>query len=356
MSAKRDYYEVLGVGKNSEQAEIKQQYRKMALKFHPDRNKSSEAAEHFKEISEAYAVLSDSEKRSLYDQHGHAGVDGKYSSEDIFRGARGNFGDVFGDMFGGSRGFGNIFDMFGGSRQAQQQGRDMLHEVTVTLDDVLRGKKISFDAKKDIACDTCKATGCAPGTSKRSCSTCGGAGQVRQTRRMGPASFVTVAPCNQCRGEGQMIETPCKNCHGSGVTKGNKHIEFNIPSGITDGDYTVQGEGEFVPGGASGDLIVRVTVTGHPTFRRDEDDIYCDKEISMVHAVLGGETSVPTLEGVEKIKVEPGTQPNTFVKLKSMGLPNMRSSRRGDQHVRLVVKIPKNLTKQQKKSLEEFNS
>ncbi len=352
MSAKRDYYEVLGVGKNAEQAEIKQQYRKMALKFHPDRNKNSDAPEHFKEISEAYAVLSDSEKRSLYDQHGHAGVDGKYSSEDIFRGARSNFSDIF----KGSGGFGNIFDMFGGSGQEQQQGRDMLHRVTVTLDDVLRGKKISFDTKKNIACDTCSATGCAPGTSKRLCNTCGGAGQVRQTRRMGPASFVTVAPCMQCRGEGEMIEKPCKNCGGSGTTRGKKHIEFNLPSGITDGDYTVQGEGEFIPGGVSGDLIVRVVVAKHPTFRRDEDDIYCDKEISMVHAVLGGETSVPTLEGTQKIKVDSGTQPNTFVKLKSMGLPNIQYHKRGDQHVRLVVKIPKNLTKQQKKLLDEFSS
>ena len=180
--------------------------------------------------------------------------------------------------------------------------------------------------------------------------------RLLQDARAGPASFVTVAPCRQCRGEGQMIEMPCKNCNGSGATKGMKHIEFDIPRGITDGDYTIQGEGEFVPGGASGDLIVRVTVVKHQTFRRDDDDIYCDKEISMVHAVLGGETSVPTLEGVQKINVDPGTQPNTFVKLKSMGLPNIRFGKRGDQHVRLVVKIPENLTKQQKKLLEEFNS
>ncbi|MDI1496046.1 MAG: chaperone protein DnaJ [Cenarchaeum symbiont of Oopsacas minuta] len=355
MSAKRDYYEVLGVTKGADQNEIKSQYRKMALKFHPDRNKSAEAAEHFKEISEAYAVLSDSEKRTLYDQHGHAGVEGRYSSEDIFQGARGNFSDIFGDVFRGSGGFGNIFDMFGSSN-AQSQGRDMLHKVTVTLDDVLCGKKISIDAQKNIACNTCNATGCEPGTAKRACATCNGAGQVKQTRRMGPASFMTVAPCPKCHGDGQMIDKPCKDCNGSGTKRGNKHIEFDLPKGITDGDYTVQGEGEFMPNGMNGDLIVRVTVARHSTFRRDETDIYYDKEISMVHAVLGGETTVPTLDGTKKIKVEPGTQPNTFVKLKSMGLPSLRSNKRGDQHVRLVIKIPDNLSKQQRKLLEEFDS
>ncbi len=339
MSAKRDYYEVLGVTKSSSIGEIKQQYRKLALKFHPDRNNSSEAPEHFKEISEAYAVLSNTEKRQLYDQHGHAGVDGRYSSEDIFQGARGDFSDIFGRGGGGFN---------------QQRGSDLLFETSVTLEDVLHGKKIEIDLQKQIQCDTCQGSGCKPGTNKKTCATCNGQGQVRQTRNMGFASFVTAAPCSTCRGQGSIIETPCGDCKGQGKKKGSKKVTFEIPPGIDTGDYTVPDEGNEVPGGSNGDLIVRVRVQPHSKFNRDGKDIFYDHDISMVDAALGCEIVVPTLEGTEKIKVNSGSQPNTIIKLKGKGVSHINSRGKGDQYVRIVVNVPKKLNKHQKNLLDEF--
>ena len=361
MSAKRDYYEVLGVSKTSSPDEIKNQYRKLALKFHPDRNQSADAGEHFKEISEAYAVLSDTSKRQLYDQHGHDGVDGRYSTEDIFRGAGGNFDDIFSDLFGrqgrgGGGGFDSIFEnLFGGGDGfGQQRGSDMLHETSVTLEDVLHGKQIELDLQKYVDCPDCDGSGCVSGSSKITCNDCRGQGQVRVTRNMGGATFVTVQPCRKCQGQGQMFENPCKKCN-SGKVKGKKHLSFNLPPGIDDGDYVVQGEGQSVPDGISGDLIVRVRVKDHPRFRRDETDIYCDANISMLDATLGTQIQVSTLDGTEKLKIEGGTQPNTILKIKGQGLPKLHSSKRGDQFVRVVVEIPKKLSKQQKNLLKDFD-
>ncbi|MFB5598263.1 MAG: DnaJ C-terminal domain-containing protein, partial [Nitrosopumilaceae archaeon] len=316
MSAKRDYYEVLGVSKTASENEIKSQYRKLALKFHPDRNKSNEAAEHFKEISEAYAVLSDSEKRKIYDQYGHAGVDGRYSTEDIFQEASGNFNDIFSDLFGRSGGMDSIFESlfgrggfggFGGFRQ--RKGADMLYETSITLEDVLNGKKMEIDVQKDIECDTCNGSGCATGTSKITCSSCNGQGQMRQSRKMGFASFVTVVPCTKCKGQGKIVEKPCKSCKGIGKRKGTRHVSFDVPAGIDSGDYTIPGEGEYVPDGNNGDLIVRIHIQPHSQFKRDGSDLFFDQKISMIDAVLGKEMNVPTLEKSEKIKIEQGTQP-----------------------------------------------
>ena len=355
MSSKRDYYEVLGVSKTSPTDEIKNQYRKLALKFHPDRNKSSEAPEHFKEISEAYAVLSNAEKRQLYDQHGHAGVDGRYSSEDIFQGARGDFSDVFGRGGGGFDSiFESIFGRGGGFGSNQQRGSDILYETSVTLQDVLHGKKIEIDLQKQIECDICIGSGCKPGTNKKTCATCNGQGQVRQTRNMGFASFVTAAPCSTCRGQGSIIETPCGECRGQGKKKGIKKVTFEIPPGIDSGDYTVQEEGNEIPGGINGDLIVRVRVQSHPKFKRDGKDIFYDHDVSMVDVALGCNIVVPTLEGTEKIKIDSGSQPNTIIKLKGKGVSHINSRGRGDQYVRIVVNIPKKLNKHQKNLLDEF--
>ncbi len=301
MSAKRDYYEVLGVSKDTELNEIKSQYRKLALKFHPDRNKSSEAAEHFKEISEAYAVLSDTKKRQLYDQHGHAGVDGRYSTEDIFRGAGANFDDIFSDLFGGrgrrtTGGFDSIFEnLFGGGGQGfggfgRQRGSDMLHETYVSLEDVLNGKRMELDLQKNVDCPDCNGSGCFPGTSKIKCSDCDGQGQVRVSRNMGFSTFVTVQPCRK----------------------------------------------------------------PHPKFKRDGRDIFYDAQISMMDASLGKKFEVPTLEGFDKISVESGSQPNSIIKLKGKGLPGRGFRGRGDQYVRLVVNIPKKLNKHQKDLLREL--
>ena len=354
MSAKRDYYEVLGVSKSSSVDEIKKQYRKLALKFHPDRNKSKEAPEHFKEISEAYAVLSDTEKRQLYDQHGHAGVDGRYSSEDIFQGARGDFSDIFGRSGGG---FDSIFEsIFGrsGGGFSQQRGSDILYETSVTLEDVLHGKKMEIDLQKQIQCDVCNGSCCKPGTNKKTCSTCNGQGQVRQTRNMGFASFVTAGPCPTCNGQGSMVETPCPTCNGQGKKKGSKKVTFEIPPGIDSGDYTVPEEGNEVPDGSNGDLIVRIRVQPHLKFNRDGKDIFYDQDVSMVDATLGCEIVVPTLEGTEKIKVDSGSQPNTIIKLKGKGVSHINSRGTGDQYVRIVVNIPKKLNKHQKNLLDEF--
>ncbi len=306
MSAKRDYYEVLGVSKDTQLNEIKSQYRKLALKFHPDRNKSSEAAEHFKEISEAYAVLSDTKKRQLYDQHGHAGVDGRYSTEDIFRGAGANFDDIFSDLFGGrgrrtTGGFDSVFEnLFGGGQGfggfGRQRGSDMLYETSVSLEDVLNGKKMDLDLQKNVDCPDCNGSGCSPGTSKIKCSDCDGQGQVRVSRNMGFSTFVTVQACRKCSGQGMMIEKPCKKCK-LGKVKGIKHISFELPAGIDNGDYVISGEGESIPGGANGDLIIRVNIQSHPKFKRDGRDIFYDAQISMTDASLGKKFEVPTLEG-----------------------------------------------------------
>ena len=349
MAAKRDYYEVLGVTKTSSTDEIKQQYRKLALKFHPDRNTSSDAGEHFKEISEAYAVISDPEKKQVYDQHGHAGVDGRYSSEDIFQGAQGGgFDNIFESIFG--RGGGGGF----GFNQQQQQGSDLLYETHVTLEDVLHGKKMEINLQKQIQCDICSGSGAKPGTNKKTCVTCNGQGQVRQTRNMGFASFVTAAPCSACRGQGSIIETPCNECKGQGRKRGSKTVTFEIPPGIDSGDYTVSGEGNEIPDGVNGDLIVRVRVQPHSKFNRDGKDIFYDHDLSMIYAALGCEITVPTLEGNEKIKVDAGSQPNTIIKLKGKGVTHINSRGKGDQFVRIVVNVPKKLSKHQKNLLDEF--
>ena len=361
MSTKRDYYEVLGVQKNASQDEIKAQYRKLALKFHPDRNKSHDAGEHFKEISEAYAILSDAEKRKLYDTHGHAGVDGRYSSEDIFRGARVNFEDIFGGFGGG--GFDSIFESlfgrggfggFGGGGFGRERGADLVYDTSITLEDVLKGKREEIDIRKDIDCENCKGSGCTPGTSMRTCTVCNGHGQVRSSRSTGFSTFVTVHPCNTCRGQGKIIERPCSKCKGTGKQKGTKHLSFDIPPGVDTGEYTIRGEGESVPNGVNGDLIVRIRVKPHEKFKRDDTDIFYDQNISMIDATLGKTITVPILEGTEKISVEAGSQPNTIIKLKGKGLPHQNSRGKGDQYIRLVVNIPSKLDKQQKKILEEL--
>lgn len=348
MAAKRDYYEVLGVSRDANPDEIKSQYRKLALKFHPDRNKSGEAAEHFKEITEAYAVLSDPQKRGLYDSGGHDGVSGRYSQEDIFSGMGSSFSDMFQNMFGGGG-----FDIFGGG-EGHARGGDILHEVSVDLEDVAKGKDIRMTLNKEVACSGCHGSGCAPGSSKKRCGKCRGQGQVRHVNRMGFTSFVSVAPCRECRGTGAVNQRPCRECRGMGRRRGSKNISFSIPKGVVDGNYRIPGEGNEVPDGTNGDLIVRVTVRPHPSFNRDGTDLHYDKRITMAEAALGGKFTVPTLDGQETIKVDAGSQPNTIIKIGGKGLPRMNSWGRGDMYARLVVEIPKKLNKRQKELLKEF--
>lgn len=358
MSAKRDYYEVLGLQKSASQEEIKSQYRKLALKFHPDRNKSPEAAEHFKEVSEAYAVLSDTEKRKIYDAYGHAGVDGRYSTEDIFQGSKVNFQDIFGSGFesvfanlfgGGGFRFGNFDFGFG-----RERGDDLVYDAELTLEDVLRGKQEEVELPSENPCSECKGSGATPGTGTRTCTVCNGHGQVRTSRSSGFSTFVTVHPCNTCRGQGKIIERPCSRCKGSGKQKGTRHFSFEIPAGIENGEYRIKGQGEPMSNGINGDLIVRIKVRPHDKFKRDGADLFYDEDISMIDAALGKKIVVPTLEGTEKLDVEAGSQPNTIIKLKGKGLPHPGSHGKGDQYVRLVVNIPKKLDKHQRKTLEEL--
>jgi len=362
MSSKRDYYEVLGVSKSSTPDEIKSQYRKLALKFHPDKNKSPDAAEHFKEISEAYAVLSDSEKRKLYDTYGHAGVDGKYSTDDIFQGSRANFEDIFGSSGGFESIFESIFGRGGGFRfggfdfggSGRVRGADLVYDTTLTLEETFKGKKEEIDLPRLVNCDTCNGSGCAPGTSVRTCSVCNGHGQTRVSRSSGFSTFVTVQPCNTCKGQGKIIERPCSKCKGAGKQKTTKKFSFEIPAGVEDGEYRIPGEGESVQDGVNGDLIVRIRVQPHDKFKRDGSDIFYDANISMIDAALGKNIMVETLEGQEKLEVESGSQPNTIIKLKGKGLPRQSGRGRGDEYVRLVINIPTKIDKQQRKLLEEL--
>jgi len=255
-------------------------------------------------------------------------------------------GSIFENLFGGRgrQGFGGF---------GRQRGSDLLHETFVSLEDVLNGKRMDLDLQKNVDCPDCNGSGCFPGTSKIKCSDCDGQGQVRISRNMGFSTFVTVQPCRKCSGRGMMIEKPCKKCK-LGKVKGTKHISFELPAGIDNGDYVISGEGESIPDGVSGDLIIRVNVQPHPKFKRDGRDIFYDTQLSMIDASLGKNLEVPTLEGFSKITVEPGSQPNTIIKLKGKGLHGRGFRGRGDQYVRLVVNIPKKLSKHQKDLLKDL--
>ena len=258
----------------------------------------------------------------------------------------GGFDSIFESIFGRGGGFG----------EQQQRGSDLLYQTLITLEDVLSGKKMEIELKKIIECNICNGSGCKPGTRQRTCNTCNGQGQVRKTRSMGFASFVTVESCSSCRGKGSIIETPCSDCKGSGKKKGTKKITFDIPPGVDNGDYTIPNEGDEIPGGINGDLIVRIRVQPHQNFKRDNADIFYDQNISMIDAALGLKVTVPILNGTEKIKIDSGIQPNTIIKLKGKGLPRMNSRGRGDQYVRVVVNIPKKLSKHQQNLLDEFQN
>lgn len=335
----------MGVSRDADAGEIKSQYRKLALKFHPDRNKSSEAPEHFKEISEAYAVLSDPEKRQLYDQGGHEGVSGQYTQEDIFGGMGSDFNDSFWNIFGGMGGMGGV-----------RRGADIVHEVTIDLEDTLREKEVTINLNKDVLCESCGGSGCTPGTGRKTCHKCGGRGQTQKTRRMGFASFVTASTCGSCRGSGSIIQKPCRSCRGNGKRRGSSSVTVTLPKGVDTGNYQMPGYGNVMPGGSSGDLIVSVTVRKHPVFRRDGSDLYRDLHVSMADAALGGKFRMRTLDGTETIKIDSGCQSNTMIKMGGKGLPRRGSWGRGNLYTRVVVDIPRKLNRRQKELLREFQA
>ena len=361
MTTKRDYYEILGAKKNASLDEIKKAYRGMALRYHPDRvpaDQKKEAEEKFKEISEAYAVLSDSQKRALYDQYGHAGIDQRFTAEDIFKGA--DFSSIFeglGDFgFGGGifeEIFGDFgFDIFGGSRarQSGRRGRDLEIEINITLEEAATGIEKSIQVPRYETCTTCQGTGAKPGTKKSTCPQCRGSGRVV----MSSGFFQLTQTCNRCRGQGYVISTPCSNCHGEGRSKVTRKIKLDIPAGVyTGSQLRIRGEGEA--GTLSrGNLYVLINVRSHDIFQRQNNDIICQVDISVVKAILGGEVEVPTLNGSVKMKIPPGTQPNRIFRLRDKGIPDLHGRGRGDELVRVNVKIPTRLSSQERELIEEF--
>jgi molecular chaperone DnaJ len=352
MAEKKDYYEILGVGKKSSEAEIKDAYRKLAMQFHPDRNKDAGAEDRFKEISEAYAVLSDPQKRQTYDQLGHQGFDQRYTSEDIFRGA--DFDSVFRDM-----GFGDIFRTFfggGGFREQVNRGQDLEYEMDLTLEEAAKGVEKEIEIPRTEHCEVCGGSGAQPGTHPKICPRCGGSGRVQTMRQSPLGTFMQVAVCPTCRGRGKIIDAPCSNCRGSGLVKKRRKITVKVPAGIDEGLHLrLRGEGEAAANnGEPGDLYVSVHIKPNPQFIRDGDDLYHVALISFPQAVLGADVSVPTLEGPTTIKIHPGTQVGETFRVKNRGMPRFRSYGRGDLIVRVGIAVPDKITVKQQELLEQL--
>ncbi|MGQ9781254.1 MAG: molecular chaperone DnaJ [Nitrososphaeria archaeon] len=357
MSVKKDYYEVLGVPRDATKEQIKDAYRKLALQYHPDRNKSPDAEEKFKEISEAYAVLSDDEKRRQYDMLGHSGFDQRYTTEDIFRGA--DFESILRDL-GFDFGFDSIFDFFfgrGGLRRERVRGRDLNYELDITLEEAARGVQKEIDVPKIERCEVCNGTGASPGTRPKTCTNCRGTGQVQKVRSSGFARFVEITTCPTCRGSGTIIEVPCKECRGTGVTRERRKIIVKVPAGIDEGyQLRLEGQGDALPnGGPPGDLYVQIGILPHQHFKREGDNLHYQLTISFTQAALGTEISIPTLEGNTTLKIPPGTQPGEIIKLSGKGMPKLNKYGRGDLLVHVRVSVPKKLTQRQRELLQELS-
>jgi len=350
--SKRDYYDVLGVDRQATDQQLKSAYRKLALKFHPDRNPGdAKAEETFKEAAEAYAVLADTQKRSLYDRFGHAGVNaagagGAGFDPTIFA----DFSDIFsglGDMFG----FG---DILGGRRRrgGPQRGSDLRYDLEITFEESADGTEASIVVPREETCETCTGTGAAPGTTAETCSQCRGTGQLRYQQ-----GFLTVArPCSTCRGTGKTIAKPCTACRGAGRIARERKLTVKIPAGIATGQQMrLTGEGEHgTAGGPTGDLYVVVHVQEHPFFHREDDDLYCELPIHFPTLALGGTVKVPTLKSRENLNIPAGTQPGTRFRLRGKGMPNVNGRGHGDLHVVARAAVPKKLTREQKQLLEEL--
>lgn len=349
--AQRDYYEVLGVAKSASEAELKKAFRRLAMKYHPDKNQGDKGAEEkFKEAKEAYDVLSDSNKRAAYDQFGHAGVNqsaaggaggfhgGSAGFSDIFE-------DIFGDIFGGGGGR-------GGGRSRAQRGSDLRYGIELSLEEAVNGKSVDITVPTFVQCDGCGGSGARKGTGKKTCSTCGGSGQIR----MQQGFFSVSQSCPTCYGAGSVIADPCHTCQGQGRKQGNKKLNVKIPAGVDNGDrIRLSGEGEAgVFGGGPGDLYVQVQVKAHPIFSRDGLDLHCDVPISFVTAALGGELDVPTLDGRVKLKIPAETQTGKQFRLRSKGVKAIRGGQQGDLLCKVIVETPVNLTREQKEHLQEF--
>jgi molecular chaperone DnaJ len=353
--ANKDYYDVLGVSRDASKEAVKDAYRKLALQFHPDRNKSPEAEEKFKEITEAYAVLSDDEKRRQYDAYGKEGVYQRYSQEEIFRGA--NFEDIFRGM--GFGGFDDLFAQFFGGGPGGRPGRgdDLTYHLHLNLEDVTKDVSKEIEIPRTEVCGTCNGDGARPGTSPQRCGTCGGTGQVQKVQSAGFARLVRVTACNRCGGRGYTVDSPCRDCKGSGTVSRKRKILVTIPAGIDDGHtLRLRGEGNAGENGIPpGDLYVVVNIPPHRLFRRQDSDILLETKVGVVDAILGTELGVPTLYGDVKLEIPPGTQPGTVFKVRGKGLPRLGGWGNGDQYVSVGVTIPRNLTGAQKDLLRKFS-
>ena len=344
--AKRDYYEVLGVNRDATEEDIKKAYRKHAMKWHPDRNPDNPKAEdHFKEAKEAYEVLADGNKRAAYDQFGHAGID-PHAGGGTGPGA--GFGDIFSDIFS------DIFGGARGGRSAVFRGADLRYNLELTLEQAAHGFDTKIRIPAAAICDTCKGSGARPGTQPATCPTCRGAGQVRVSQ--GPFSIAQTCP--RCHGSGSIIPNPCGPCSGTGRVKLQKTLAVKIPAGVDEGDRVrLSGEGEpGVNGGPPGDLYVQVHIKPHPVFQRDHDDLHCEMPVSITTAALGGEISIPTLDGSAKIRIPAETQSGKTFRLKAKGIKGVRSQAAGDLFCHVVVETPVNLTERQRQLLREFES
>ncbi|MCO5381683.1 molecular chaperone DnaJ [Methanosarcina sp. Z-7115] len=347
MATTRDYYEILGLSKDTSAEDIKKTYRKLALQYHPDRNKEAGAEEKFKEVSEAYAVLSDPEKRAQYDRLGHAGIDGQYSAEDIFRGA--DFG-----------GYGDIFEMFfGGGRRGPvgpRRGSDLQYDLYITFEEAAFGVRKDIDIHRTERCSACSGTGAKEGTTPKRCPTCGGTGQVRTTRSGLGMQFVSTTTCSTCHGRGQIIESPCPVCNGAGRVQNRRKITVNVPGGADSGmTLRLTGEGDSgEPGAPAGDLYVVLHVMEHKYFKRVDYDVISELPISFTQAALGADVMVDTLYGKVKMNIPAGTQTHSVFRLKDKGIQHLHGHRKGDQLIRAIIKTPTKLNQEQKELLREF--
>ena len=363
MANKRDYYEVLGVSKGASADEIKKAYRKLAVKYHPDKNPGDkEAEEKFKEAAEAYSVLSDPDKKARYDQFGHAGVEGAGPD---FSGGFGDLNDILNEMFGGAfgGGFGG-FGGFGGGRGGQRQqkvhrGRDIRVRVKLTLEEIAKGVEKEISIEKSVPCSDCGGRGAKNSSDVKTCPACNGTGQVQRVVNTFLGQTVTYSTCQQCGGEGKIINNPCRTCGGSGLVRKRETIKVKIPAGVEAGmQLTLHGEGHAAKNnGVNGDLLVVIEEQEHPNLKREGNNLFYTKIISVPEAILGGDVEIPGIDGTYKIKVEPGTQSGSVVKLKGRGLPTVNGyGGTGDLYVKFAVWIPKKVDKEDKATLEALRS
>ncbi len=346
--AKRDYYEVLGVGREATENDLKKAYRQLARKYHPDVNPGNkEAEERFKEINEAYEVLSDPEKRARYDQFGHAGTDPGGFGQGDFQGGFGGFGDIFEMFFGGG---------FGGTQRGPRKGADLQLDLDISFEEAAFGVERDVQVTRQEECPACQGSGAEPGTHPSRCPACHGTGQIKVTQATPLGRFQTVRTCSQCHGSGKVINTPCKECRGRGAVRRERKIHVRVPAGVDTGSrLRISGEGEpGTLGGPPGDLYVDISVRPHPLFRRRDFDVLSDHSVSFTQAALGAELQVPTLDGHVKVKIPEGTQSGTSFRLKNKGIPRLRGYGRGDHHVRIMVITPTNLSERQKELLREL--